>query len=54
MGVLDTLLEVEKALLGVLGETAEAATDAVAAIVKAAAEGVHEVIETLGGAIKDE
>ncbi len=53
MGILDTLLEVEKSLLGVVSDAAEGAGDAVSSVVKTAAEGVHEVIETIGGAVKD-
>lgn len=53
MAVLDTLLEVEKSLLGVAGSAANTATEAVGDVVKTAAEMVRDVIDTLGGVVKD-
>lgn len=49
MSILGSLLEIEKALLGAVGEVADAAGDAVAATVRGAATAVREVIDTVGG-----
>lgn len=49
MAVLNDLVEVEKAILGAVGDLADTASDAVVATLKAAAEAVRGVIETVGG-----
>lgn len=50
MSVLDTLLEIEKELLGLAEAAVDTAGKVVTSVVKTAAEGVREVIDTLGGA----
>jgi len=49
MSILNELIEVEKGILAALGELGEAAGDAVTGTLKAAAEAVHAVIDTVAG-----
>lgn len=47
--LLADLVKVEKAILDAVGELAETASDTVVAGLKAAADAVHTVIESVGG-----